>query len=86
VEHRVEQHRSVLPASPDRFSYPLVPCDSALPATKCVSWTECNDGVEAVFCTVPADKQPIGGHILYANDSQLAIGVVAWSFFKKFWK
>ena len=74
------------PDAPDRFSYPLAACDSSLPATKCVSWTECDDGVEVVFCTVPADKQPIGGHILYANDSHLAIGVVAWEFFKKFAK
>jgi poly(3-hydroxybutyrate) depolymerase len=73
------------PDAPDRFTYPLMPCDG-LPETKCVSWTECDDGVEVVFCTVEAGTQPIGGHILYANDSQLALGEVAWRFFKKFWK
>lgn len=73
------------PDAPDRFTYPLMPC-TGLPETKCVSWTECDEGVEVVFCTVAADEQPIGGHILYANDSQLALGEVAWRFFKKFWK
>jgi poly(3-hydroxybutyrate) depolymerase len=71
--------------APDRFSYPLMACDG-LPVTKCRSWTECDEGVEVVFCTVDASTQPIGGHILYANDSQLALGVVGWNFFKKFWK
>lgn len=73
------------PDAPDRFTYPLMACDG-LPVTTCRSWTDCDEGVEVVFCTVDASTQPIGGHILYANDSQLALGVVAWNFFKKFWK
>ena len=73
------------PDAPDRFTFPLMPC-MGLPETKCISWTECDEGVEVVFCTVDASTQPIGGHILYANDSQLSIGEVGWRFFKKFWK
>lgn len=72
------------PDAADRFTYPLMSCAGL--ETKCVSWTGCDEGVEVVFCTVNAMSQPIGGHILYANDSQLALGVVGWNFFKKFWK
>jgi poly(3-hydroxybutyrate) depolymerase len=74
------------PDAPDPLNIPLVPCASSLPETKCVSWTECDEGVEVVFCTVPASSQPIGGHILYNNDGNLDLSEVAWPFFKKFWK
>lgn len=74
------------PDAPDRFTYPLAMCEASVATTKCVEWTQCDDGVEVVFCTVAAGEQPIGGHILYANDTHLALGVVAWNFFKKFWK
>lgn len=39
-----------------------------------------------IFCTVAAGTQPLGGHILYNNDTQLNLAEVAWPFFKKFWK
>ena len=74
------------PDAPDRFMYPIAACEASVPATTCEYWSECDDGVEVVFCTVAASSQPIGGHILYANDTHLALGVAAWQFFKKFWK
>lgn len=74
------------PDQSDPYHIPLVPCASSLPETKCVSWTECDEGVEVVFCTVPASSQPLGGHILYNNDGNLDLSEVAWPFFKKFWK
>jgi len=74
------------PDAPDRFTYPIAACEASVPATKCEKWTECDEGVEVVLCTVAAGTQPIGGHILYANDTHLALGVAAWQFFKKFWK
>jgi hypothetical protein len=36
--------------------------------------------------TVSASTQPLGGHILYNDDTQLDVAEVAWTFFKKFWK
>lgn len=74
------------PDAPDPLNVPLVPCASSLAETKCLTWSGCDDGVEVVFCTVPASKQPIGGHILYNNDGNLDLSEVAWPFFKKFWK
>jgi len=61
-------------------------CQASAPASKCVSWTQCDDGVEVVFCTVVASTQPLGGHILYNNDTSLDLSEVAWRFFKKFQK
>jgi poly(3-hydroxybutyrate) depolymerase len=74
------------PDQPDRYGYPLVPCQSALPESSCVKWTGCDEGVEVVFCTVSAAMQPIGGHILYHNDTGLQLATIGWSFLKKFWK
>ncbi|HKP55363.1 MAG TPA: hypothetical protein VJV78_01505 [Polyangiales bacterium] len=74
------------PDAADPLHIPLVPCASSLPETKCVSWTQCDEDVEVVFCTVPASSQPLGGHILYNNDGNLDLSEVAWPFFKKFWK
>jgi poly(3-hydroxybutyrate) depolymerase len=75
-----------MPSAMDPLHVPLQPCPSSAMPTKCVTWSDCDDGVEVVFCTVPASSQPIGGHILYANDTQLDLSEVAWPFFKKFWK
>jgi hypothetical protein len=61
-------------------------CQAAKPASSCVSWTDGDDGVEVEFCTVVASTQPLGGHILYNNDTQLDLSEVAWRFFKKFQK
>jgi hypothetical protein len=74
------------PDQPDPYHIPLGPCMQSLPETKCQSWTDCDDGVEVVFCTVPASMQPLGGHILYNNDGLLDLSEVAWPFLKKFWK
>lgn len=74
------------PDAPDPLNIPLQACPSSLPQTTCVTWSECDDGVEVVFCTVPASSQPIGGHILYNNDGLLDLAEVAWPFFKKYWK
>jgi hypothetical protein len=74
------------PDAPNPYAIPLQPCTSAVPASKCVTWTQCDEGVEVVFCTVAASTQPLGGHILYNNDTLLDLSEVAWPFFKKFWK
>ncbi len=74
------------PDAPDPYNIPLQPCPSSAPETTCVKWTGCDGGVEVVFCTVAASTQPLGGHILYNNDTQLDLAEVAWPFFKKFWK
>jgi hypothetical protein len=74
------------PDAPDPYHIPLQPCPSSAPETDCVSYTQCDNGVEVVFCTVAASSQPLGGHILYNNDTQLDLSAVAWPFLKKFWK
>jgi poly(3-hydroxybutyrate) depolymerase len=74
------------PNAPNPYAIPLQPCTSSAPASKCQTWTQCDEGVEVVFCTVSASTQPLGGHILYNNDTQLDLAEVAWPFFKKFWK
>ena len=51
-----------------------------------MKYMECDEGVEVAFCTVNADSRPIGGHILYHNDSALQLASVGWKFLKKFWK
>ena len=74
------------PDAADPLHVPLVPCASSLPETKCVTWSQCDDGVKVVFCTVPGSLQPLGGHILYTNDGSLDLSEIAWPFFKTFWK
>jgi hypothetical protein len=74
------------PNAPDPYHIPLHPCPTSAPATTCVTYSQCDDGVEVVFCTVAASSQPLGGHILYNNDTQLDLSAVAWPFLKKFWK
>jgi poly(3-hydroxybutyrate) depolymerase len=77
------------PGAPDQtdpLNIPLGPCKASVPASKCVKWSDCDGGVEVVFCTVDATGMPLGGHILYNNASQLDLSEVAWPFFKKFWK
>ena len=39
-----------------------------------------------IFCTVAASSQPLGGHILYNNDTMLDLAEVTSPFFKKFRK
>jgi hypothetical protein len=74
------------PDAPNPYAIPLQPCTSSVPATTCKTWTQCDEGVEVVFCTVSASTQPLGGHILYNNDTLLDLSEIAWPFFKKFWK
>lgn len=74
------------PDATDPYHIPLEACQSAKPASTCVTWSQCDGGVEVIFCTVAASTQPLGGHILYNNDTQLDLSAVAWPFFKKFWK
>lgn len=81
--------RVLSPSVPDALdpaAVPQVPCPAARPQTTCVGWDQCDEGVEVMFCTVDAGTQPIGGHILYTNDTGLSLGAVAWPFFKKFWQ
>jgi poly(3-hydroxybutyrate) depolymerase len=74
------------PDAPNPYAVPLQPCPTSAPESTCVKYTGCDEGVEVVFCTVSASTQPLGGHILYNNDTQLDLAEVAWPFFKKFWK
>jgi hypothetical protein len=74
------------PDAKDPYHIPLQPCPTSAKPTTCVSYTQCDDGVEVVFCTVAASSQPLGGHILYNNDTQLDLSAIAWPFLKKFWK
>jgi poly(3-hydroxybutyrate) depolymerase len=74
------------PDAPDPYAVPLQPCPTSAPETTCETWTQCDEGVEVIFCTVAGAMQPLGGHILYNNDTQLNLAEVAWPFFKKFWQ
>jgi polyhydroxybutyrate depolymerase len=74
------------PDAPDPFAIPLSACPADRPESSCQVWTGCDEGVEVRFCTVPGANQELGGHLLYRNDTSLALGPLAWQFFKKFWK
>ena len=74
------------PDAEDPFNIPLSACPSDRPQAMCQIWTGCDEGVEVRFCTVPGANQELGGHLLYRNDTSLALGPLAWQFFKKFWK
>lgn len=74
------------PEETNRYGYSIVECKTSFPESNCITWSQCDEGVEVVFCTVSADSQPIGGHILYHNDSALQLATVGWRFLKKFWK
>lgn len=69
----------------------LVPCSSISPAiqpTVCKRWTNCDRGVEVVFCDVApgtshgAANAASDAHILYGNNSYLNLPSLAWRFFK----
>jgi poly(3-hydroxybutyrate) depolymerase len=74
------------PDATDPDTIALSACPTDRPETSCQVWTGCDEGVEVVFCTVAADNQELGGHLLYRNDTSLALGPLSWKFFKKFWK
>jgi hypothetical protein len=74
------------PDAPDPFAIPLSACPSDRPESSCQVWTGCDEGVEVRFCTVPGANQELGGHLLYRNDTSLALGPLTWQFWKKFWK
>jgi hypothetical protein len=74
------------PDAPDPFAIPLSACPADRPEASCQIWAGCDEGVEVRFCTVPGNNQTLGGHLLYRNDTSLALGPLAWQFFKKFWK
>ncbi len=65
----------------------LAACAPSAPATTCQTWSQCDGGVEATFCIVPADMQhhfeQSGGHVLYVNGTSLSLAAVAWEFFKR---
>jgi len=63
--------------------FELVSCDVNDPATACVTWDRCDNGVEVVFCTVPPDPGTTG-HILYRNGTKLSLAAVAWEFWDRF--
>jgi poly(3-hydroxybutyrate) depolymerase len=74
------------PDAEDPYNIPLSACPADRPEANCKVWTGCDEGVEVRFCTVPGANQQLGGHLLYRNDTSLALGPLAWQFFKKFWK
>lgn len=74
------------PNAMDPTTVPYVMCPAARPETKCDLWTECDEGVEVMMCSVNAANQEIGGHILYTNDTGLSLPALAWPFLKKNWK
>ncbi len=67
----------------------LVPCSSITPAiepTVCKKWSNCDGGVEVVFCdvspgTTHPDRPDSDAHILYQNNSHLNLPSLAWRFF-----
>jgi len=74
------------PDAKDPENIPLSACPADRPVSNCKVWSGCKEGVEVQFCTVAASTQELGGHLLYRNDTSLALGPLAWSFLKKFWK
>ena len=74
------------PNAMDPTTVPYVKCPEARPETKCDLWTECDEGVEVMMCSVSAANQEIGGHILYTNDTGMSLPALAWPFLKKNWK
>jgi hypothetical protein len=74
------------PSAPDPLHIPLQACPTSAKPSTCVNWTQCDDGVEVIFCTVDGASQPLGGHVLYNNDTELDLSAIMWPFFKKFWK
>ena len=48
----------------------------------CETWDHCDDDVKVTFCSVNGEKQYVGGHVLYFNDTKLSLAAVAWEFFK----
>jgi poly(3-hydroxybutyrate) depolymerase len=74
------------PDAKDPYTIELSACPADRPESSCKVWTGCKEGVEVRFCTVAAGTQELGGHLLYRNDTSLALGPLAWQFLKKFWK
>ncbi|HMI90566.1 MAG TPA: hypothetical protein VK509_04340, partial [Polyangiales bacterium] len=74
------------PNAADPFTVPYGACPTSAPETTCELWDQCDEGVEVVYCTVDADSQIYGGHLLYNNDTGLNLPALAWPFLKKFQK
>ena len=74
------------PDAADPYAVPLAACPASAPPTTCEKWDQCDEGVEVVYCTVDADSQIYGGHLLYTNDTGLNLPALAWPFLKKFQK
>ena len=74
------------PDAADPTTVPLAACPMSAPVTTCERWDQCDEGVEVVYCTVDADSQQYGGHLLYNNDTGLNLPALAWPFLKKFQK
>ena len=74
------------PDAKDPYNIPLSACPADREVSSCKVWKGCKEGVEVRFCTVAAQGQQLGGHLLYRNNTSLALGPVAWNFFKSFWK
>jgi poly(3-hydroxybutyrate) depolymerase len=67
----------------DKPPWRLAPCSKTAPESTCETWEGCDEGNKVTFCTVAGKEQPVGGHILYFNDTRLSLAAVAWDFFKQ---
>jgi poly(3-hydroxybutyrate) depolymerase len=77
--------RTICLASGPGFTPPwrLVNCSHAGAVSTCQTWDQCDDNVKVTFCTINADTQLAGGHVLYFNDTHVSLAAVAWEFFKE---
>lgn len=74
------------PDAKDPYAIELSACPTDRKESSCKVYKDCKPGSEVRFCTVAASTQQLGGHLLYRNDTSLALGPVAWQFLKQFWK
>lgn len=70
-----------LAGGPDE-GWSLTACSASSPQTTCEVKTGCKGGGTVTYCKVNAAKQPVGGHILYFNDTKLSLAAVSWELFR----
>ncbi len=76
-----DQRAVCLAGGPDE-GWSLTPCSASAPETRCEVKTGCAGGGTVTYCKVNAGSQPVGGHILYFNDTKLSLAAVSWELFK----
>jgi hypothetical protein len=70
-----------LAGGPDE-GWSLTTCSASSPQTTCEVKTGCAGGGTVTYCKVNAATQPVGGHILYFNDTKLSLAAASWEIFK----